>query len=86
MSWLSGEPTIDEMLVDPTVITMMKRDGVKADDVRRLIRDVSGRLKRDIGSTVHRATWVPAVTQHSRNLPPDTYLPPAGWPHGPRSA
>jgi hypothetical protein len=46
MSWLSGEPTIDEMLLDPTVITMMKRDGVAPDDVRLLIRDVSRRLKR----------------------------------------
>ena len=41
--WLSGEPTIDEMLADPTVITMMKRDGVEPDDVRLLIR----RLKPD---------------------------------------
>jgi hypothetical protein len=52
MCWLSGEPTIDEMLLDPTVITMMSRDGVEPDDVRLLIRDVSGRLKRDTRSTV----------------------------------
>jgi len=28
MCWLSGEPTVDEMLLDPTVIAMMSRDGV----------------------------------------------------------
>ena len=32
MCWLSGEPTLDEMLFDSTVITMMKRDGVAPDD------------------------------------------------------
>ena len=59
MCWLSGEPTIDEMLVDPTVITMMSRDGVEPDDARLLIRDVSRRLKRDTRSTVHPADWQP---------------------------
>jgi hypothetical protein len=54
MRWLSGEPTIDEMLVDPTVITMMKRDGVRPDDVRSLIRDVSRHLKRDTRSSVQQ--------------------------------
>jgi hypothetical protein len=52
MCWLSGEPTVDEMLLDPTVIAMMSRDGVEPDDVRLLIRDVSSRLKRDTRSTV----------------------------------
>src|SRR5260221_10535235 len=47
-----GEPTVDEMLLDPTVIAMMSRDGVEPDDVRLLIRDVSSRLKCDTRSTV----------------------------------
>ena len=46
MCWLSGEPTLDEMLFDPTVITMMKRDGVAPDDVRVLLQEMSRRLKR----------------------------------------
>ena len=45
MCWLSGEPTLDEMLFDPTVITMMKRDGVTPDDVRVLLQEMSRRLK-----------------------------------------
>ena len=52
MCWLSDEPTIDEMLVDPAVIAMIRRDGVEPDDVRLLIRDVSSRLRRDTRSTV----------------------------------
>jgi hypothetical protein len=44
MCWLSGEPTLDEMLFDPTVITMMKRDGVAPDDVRVLLQGHRGEL------------------------------------------
>jgi hypothetical protein len=46
MCWLSGEPTLDDMLFDPTVITMMKRDGVAPDDLRVLLQEMSRRLKR----------------------------------------
>jgi hypothetical protein len=46
MCWLSGEPTLDEMLCDTTVITMMKRDGVAPDDLRVLLLEMSRRLKR----------------------------------------
>jgi hypothetical protein len=63
MRWLSGEPTIDEMLVDPTVITMMKRDGVEPDDVRLLVRDVSRRLKRRTRPVVQ-----PPVPPNAREL------------------
>ena len=59
MCWLLGEPTIDEMLLDPTVIAMMSRDGVEPDDVRLLIRDVRRRLKRDTRSTIQPANWQP---------------------------
>lgn len=45
MRWLHGEPTLDEMLSDPTVITMMQRDDVKPDDVRLLVEKMSRRLK-----------------------------------------
>jgi hypothetical protein len=46
MCWLSGEPTLDEMLFDPTVTAMMKRDGVAPDDLRVLLQEMSRRLKR----------------------------------------
>ena len=59
MCWLSGESTVDEMLLDPTVIIMMRRDGVEPDVVRSLIRDVSRRLKRDTRSTIQPANWQP---------------------------
>ena len=46
MCWLSGgEPTLDEMLSDQTVITLMKRDSVDPDDLRVLLREMSRRLK-----------------------------------------
>jgi hypothetical protein len=46
MSLLFGEPTLDEMLFDPTVITMMKRDGVSPGNLRVLLLEMSRRLKR----------------------------------------
>ena len=46
MGWQSGEPTLEEMLSDPTVIIMMKRDSVDPDDLRALVREMSRRLKR----------------------------------------
>ena len=64
MCWLSGEPTIDEMLLDPTVITMMKRDGVEPDDVWSLIRDVSSRLRRHARSTIQSAERPSAPRWH----------------------
>jgi hypothetical protein len=44
MSWFHGEPTLDEMLSGPTVIALMKCDGVKPGDLRVLLRDMSRRL------------------------------------------
>jgi hypothetical protein len=40
----SGEPTLDEMLSAPTVVSMMKGDGVDPDNLRTLLRDMSRRL------------------------------------------
>jgi hypothetical protein len=60
MCWLSGEPVLDEMLFDPTVITMMKRDGVAPDDLRVLLLEMSRRLKR------HRVSPAPP----SQPMPP----------------
>jgi hypothetical protein len=45
MYFQSGEPTLDEMLSAPTVVTMMKGDGVDPDNLRVLLRDMSRRLK-----------------------------------------
>jgi hypothetical protein len=44
MSWFHGEPTLDEMLSGPTVIALMKCDGVKPGDLRILFRDMNRRL------------------------------------------
>jgi hypothetical protein len=45
---LTVEPTLDEMLADPIVQLIMKRDGVKAGDMRgeitRLQQEYSGLL------------------------------------------
>jgi hypothetical protein len=45
MYFQSDEPSLDEMLSAPTVITMMKGDGVEPDDLRALLHDMSRRLK-----------------------------------------
>jgi hypothetical protein len=45
MVWLEGEPTLDDMLSDPTVLTLMKRDDVDPDDLRMFLEDVRSALK-----------------------------------------
>jgi hypothetical protein len=60
MCWLSGEPTLDEMLCDTTVITIMKRDEVAPDDLRVLLQEMSRRLKR------HSVFPAPPVQRMSR--------------------
>ena len=37
-SSLSGEPRLTEMLGDPVVLSLMSRDGVRADEVANLVR------------------------------------------------
>ena len=40
------EPTLKELLDDPTLRTLMARDGVKRAALERLIRSMQGRLRR----------------------------------------
>src|SRR5258708_16628042 len=54
MCWLSGEPTVDEMLLDPTVIAIMSRDVVEPDDVRLRLRDCTSPLTHDTPTTAQR--------------------------------
>lgn len=42
---LSGEPRLSDMLDDPVVLSLMRRDGVRADDVAGLVR-----MKEDIAA------------------------------------
>jgi len=52
MCWLfGGEPTLDEMLVDPTVLAVMKRDGVDPDDLRKLLGEMSQRVRHELSSS-----------------------------------
>jgi hypothetical protein len=40
MRWLQGEPTLDDMLSDPTVHALMERDDVDPNDLRKFLEDV----------------------------------------------
>lgn len=48
------EATLDELLIDPVILKVMASDGVRADDIRQLIRLVSFRtfLRRDASGPV----------------------------------
>lgn len=48
------EATLDELLIDPVILKVMASDGVRADDIRQLIRLVSFRtlLRRDASRPV----------------------------------
>ena len=43
--WLSGEPTLDDMLADPIVRILMAYDGLSEDSVRCVFRDAAKRLR-----------------------------------------
>ena len=43
--WLSGEPSLDDMLKDPIVRILMKRDGLSEEMVRAVFRDAARRLR-----------------------------------------
>jgi hypothetical protein len=45
MDWLYGEPTLDEVLSDPTVHAVMDSDGVDGDVLRAFLHDFD-RVKR----------------------------------------
>jgi hypothetical protein len=46
MTWLTGEPTLDDVLADPVIHAIMARDRVDADALRGFLRDM--RRARDI--------------------------------------
>ncbi|MDX1574860.1 MAG: hypothetical protein R3285_01625 [Kiloniellales bacterium] len=43
--WLSGEPSLDDMLKDPIVRLLMKHDGLSEDTVRAVFQDAAKRLR-----------------------------------------
>ncbi len=44
MGWLDGEPTLDEMLSDPTILALMERDEVDPDELRMFLQVVKSSL------------------------------------------
>jgi len=40
MGWLQGEPTLEDLLSDPTVRVLMERDDMDPDDLRMLLENV----------------------------------------------
>jgi hypothetical protein len=40
MTWLTGEPTLDDVLSDPVVHAMMARDHVDAEGLRDFLNDI----------------------------------------------
>jgi hypothetical protein len=42
MCWLHGEPTLEDVLSDPTVNVLMERDEVDPDDLVLFLEDVRG--------------------------------------------
>ncbi len=44
-NWIAGEPTVREMLRDPIVHSVLRRDGLTGDDVRAAVALGRERLK-----------------------------------------
>jgi hypothetical protein len=45
MCWLYGEPTLEDMLADPTITALMERDEVDPDALALLLEDVKATLQ-----------------------------------------
>jgi len=43
--WLTGEPTVEEALADPIVLTLLSHDGLNAEDVSAAVRAARARLQ-----------------------------------------
>jgi hypothetical protein len=43
------EPTLDDLLSEPIILTVMARDGVRSADIRRLLQEVRAREEQTSG-------------------------------------
>ncbi len=43
-AWLNGEPNVEDMLADPIVHLVMRRDGITIETMRAAVRAVRARL------------------------------------------
>lgn len=43
-NWILGEPSVEEVLVDPVVHALLRRDGLRLDDLQRAIAFARRRL------------------------------------------
>ena len=53
--WRHGEPTVEEVMSDPIVHLLMRRDGLVADQVWPVVLEAQSRLGRPLCSGVARA-------------------------------
>ena len=44
MCWMQGEPSLTDVLADPVVHAMMRRDNVDPDSLRALLRRIGGTM------------------------------------------
>lgn len=52
------EPTLDELLSEPIILTVMERDGVRSADIRRLLQEVRDREEQSPSVLAnHRGRW-----------------------------
>jgi hypothetical protein len=54
MGWLQGEPTLEDVLSDPTVHVLMERDDVDPDGLRTLLEGVRSALEGEGVSATRR--------------------------------
>ncbi len=45
MCWLNGEPTLEDLLADPTITALMERDEVDPDALALFLEDVRSALQ-----------------------------------------
>jgi hypothetical protein len=79
MRWLQGEPTLDDVLSDPTVLALMKRDEVDPDDLLMFLEDVSSALEARLRRRPRQSraqAHARSSSKRARRATGETLLPP----------
>lgn len=48
--WIVGEPSVQEMLIDPVVHAVLRRDGLSLNDLLKAVANARGRLAAGVAA------------------------------------
>jgi hypothetical protein len=64
------EPTLDDLLSEPIILTVMARDGVRSADIRRLLQEVRDREEQTLSMLANSQVRWQFLAMDRAGLPP----------------